>query len=185
MRSFTTEEKLAFIREWRTSGKPQEVFCAAQRAQGGPSPRCLRTWIATLGRPEGICNEARAVLARAVEDLRHLVDALDVVRDAQVGAATAYCADAGEATATAAACSRPAGRAARTEPAAAERRPEDAPGEPGSRRRTLLDDITAAVEAAMADADGVVHEDVEHQVAVRPVPFSDPWTRGGGFLGPF
>lgn len=53
---------------------------------------------------------------------------------------------------------------------------ESAPADP-----TLLDAIVMAVQKAEARADVNVQPDTD--VAVRPLPFSDPWAAGGGVVG--
>jgi len=85
MKSFTTEQKLEFIRAWRLSGLSQEQYSASRRAEGGPSPRCLRSWMASLLKPQGLHAEVRAIVARGVYDLHELLRALDAVETVQNG----------------------------------------------------------------------------------------------------
>jgi hypothetical protein len=52
--------------------------------------------------------------------------------------------------------------------------------------RNLLEDLAVAIHAAVPVADGEVQAEAKQkQAPVRPAPFADPWSRGGGFLGSF
>ena len=165
---FTMQEKLAFIEAWKSSGLTQDEYCAAQRDQGGPSPRCLRTWMATLVKPQGVCAEARAIVARAVGDLQALLLALDAVQGEQVTVAAR--ADGKDDGVPAAAPCRTAGADANSdasEPAAAEcRAATDA--ESHQQSDTLLPDLVMKFGEAAPEVSPGVGDDAG--LAAPPVP---------------
>lgn len=74
-----------YVRLYLKSGLSQPEFCSLYRAQGGPSERTLRTWVAALTKPTNLRAEARAVIVEAVERLQGLLAAFDAVAAAQGG----------------------------------------------------------------------------------------------------
>ena len=167
-----------YVREFLNSGLTQSAFCAAHRAAGGPSDRTLRAWVAAATRPASFTTEARAIVARAVRDLQDLLRALDVVEAVHAGEAEAL--DDRAVDVAAAARRLPAAGRAPGPPRGHEQRALP-PAESDGTQRILLDNISAAIQAVVAESLPVTPEDVG-PAAARPEPFLDPWAAGGGFV---
>lgn len=79
--AFTDDEKRRITAMWMRATCDQATFAA----EHGVSPRALRTWVAKYSggsRPEA---RARAVIEKAIEDLRALLAGLDADTERQAG----------------------------------------------------------------------------------------------------
>ena len=150
MDSFSTQRKLEFIQAWRSSGRTQEQQCAIYREQGGPSSRCMRSWIATLSKPRGIRDEARAIVARALRDLQDLLQALDAVEVDEDPQGACGSEPVSSAAAVGGRPARPAAASADAESAAAQYQVAVAPD--AAQRGTM--DAGEAVVQDQVDEDG-------------------------------
>ena len=141
----------------------------------GIKPRTLRLWreryLTTL-RPTGSDAEPQHSVVASVDALRARVAVFEAELDA-LRAAVAACWDKLDSIP---AC-RPTPVAARDQP------PDDAGGMPA---QVLGAADTPPVSKALLEtgSDEAVTRKGD-EVAIRALPFADPWSRGGGFLGPF
>jgi hypothetical protein len=177
MRSFTMQERVAFIQGWRSSGLTQEQYCVLHREQGGPSPRCLREWMARLAKPEGISEEARAVVVRAVEDLQELLQAFDAMQVTQARATDRVVAAGGAPPVAARGrAAEPSTRVDVSDPVASECRPA-ADVEPGG--QSLLDERAMGMGVLPdSERDGGTDEH-QGQVQLQGVPLAEGADRDG------
>jgi hypothetical protein len=160
-----------FVRAYLASGMTQAEFCALHRPRGGPSERTLRSWLATLTKPAGFTAEARAIVARAVADLQHLLQALDAVEHAQVPDVEE--GDEPVHAQPAAGGGRQAARAPALptvpEPAAGECRPAD-DRQPDGSPRTLLDDLVMTMQHAKRDHENSATSEEPAAMGAAPEP---------------
>ncbi len=154
--------RFEFVRAFLASGMTQSEFCALHRERGGPSERTLRTWLAALTKPADFAPEARAIVARAVEDLQNLLQAFDAAQQMQVGGATEGDDAAGNALPAAVRC-RPAERPV----GAAGRRPAEG-GHPNDAHGTLLDDLLTTMQPEQGAENTVKSEEPAAAAPGRP-----------------